>query len=83
MAELTVLEEKLAEVLGLAQAAKAATDKVSSLDRRARSEHGAAAHARRGRRDRVALHRGRRRHRRQEDRHPRQGPRDEGRGRRR
>ena len=31
MAELTVLEEKLAEVLGLAQAAKAATDKVSSL----------------------------------------------------
>jgi hypothetical protein len=28
---LTVLEEKLAEVLGLAQAAKAATDKVSSL----------------------------------------------------
>ncbi len=31
MAELTVLEEKLAEVLGLAMAAKAATDKVSSL----------------------------------------------------
>jgi energy-converting hydrogenase A subunit M len=31
MAELTVLEEKLAEVLGLAQAAKTATDKVSSL----------------------------------------------------
>jgi len=31
MAELTVLEEKLAEVLGLAQAAKAATDKVSAL----------------------------------------------------
>ena len=31
MAELTVLEEKLAEGLGLAQAAKAATDKVSSL----------------------------------------------------
>ena len=31
MAELTVLEEKLAEVLGLAQAAKAATDTVSSL----------------------------------------------------
>jgi hypothetical protein len=31
MAELTVLEEKLAEVIGLAQAAKAATDKVSSL----------------------------------------------------
>jgi hypothetical protein len=31
MAELTVLEEKLAEVLGLAMAAKAATDKVSAL----------------------------------------------------
>ena len=31
MAELTVLEEKLAEVLGLAQAAKAATDKVAAL----------------------------------------------------
>jgi hypothetical protein len=31
MAELTVLEEKLAEVLGLAMAAKAATDEVSSL----------------------------------------------------
>ncbi len=31
MAELTVLEEKLAEVLGLAQAAKTVTDKVSSL----------------------------------------------------
>ena len=31
MAELTVLEEKLAEVLGLAQAAKTATDKVAAL----------------------------------------------------
>jgi hypothetical protein len=31
MAELTVMEEKLAEVLGLAMAAKAATDKVSGL----------------------------------------------------
>ena len=31
MAELTVLEEKLAEVLGLAMAAKAATDKVAAL----------------------------------------------------
>jgi hypothetical protein len=31
MAELTVLEEKLAEVTGLAMAAKAATEKVSSL----------------------------------------------------
>jgi hypothetical protein len=31
MADLTVLEEKLAEVLGLAMAAKAATDKVSAL----------------------------------------------------
>jgi energy-converting hydrogenase A subunit M len=31
MAELTVLEEKLGEVLGLAMAAKAATQKVSSL----------------------------------------------------
>jgi hypothetical protein len=31
MAELTVLEEKLAEVLGLAMAAKTATEKVSSL----------------------------------------------------
>jgi hypothetical protein len=31
MAELTVIEEKLAEVLGLAMAAKTATDKVSSL----------------------------------------------------
>ena len=31
MAELTVLEEKLGEVLGLAMAAKAATEKVSSL----------------------------------------------------
>jgi hypothetical protein len=31
MAELTVLEEKLGEVLGLAMAAKAATDKVSGL----------------------------------------------------
>jgi hypothetical protein len=31
VAELAVLEEKLAEGLGLAQAAKAATDKVSSL----------------------------------------------------
>jgi len=31
MAELTVLEEKLAEVLGLAMAAKAATEKVSRL----------------------------------------------------
>jgi hypothetical protein len=31
VAELTVLEEKLAEVLGLAMAAKAATEKVSRL----------------------------------------------------
>jgi hypothetical protein len=31
MAEITVLEEKLAEVLGLAQAAQAATDKVGGL----------------------------------------------------
>ena len=31
MAELTVLEEKLAEVLGLAQAAQGATDKVAAL----------------------------------------------------
>ena len=31
MADLTVLEEKLAEVLGLAMAAKAATDEVSAL----------------------------------------------------
>ncbi len=32
MAELTHMEEKLAEVLGLAQAAQAATDKVATLD---------------------------------------------------
>jgi hypothetical protein len=31
MAELTTLEEKLAEVLGLAQAAQKATDKVEGL----------------------------------------------------
>jgi hypothetical protein len=34
MAELTVLDEKLAEVLGLAQAAQAATKKVGTLARR-------------------------------------------------
>ena len=34
MAELTVLDEKLAEVLGLAQAAQAATKKVGALARR-------------------------------------------------
>jgi predicted phage gp36 major capsid-like protein len=34
MAELTVLDEKLAEVLGLAQAAQAATKKVATLARR-------------------------------------------------
>jgi hypothetical protein len=34
MAELTVLDEKLAEVLGLAQAAKQATKKVATLARR-------------------------------------------------
>jgi predicted Rossmann-fold nucleotide-binding protein len=34
MAELTVLDEKLAEVLGLAQAAQAATKRVASLARR-------------------------------------------------
>ena len=34
MAELTHLDEKLAEVLGLAQAAQAATKKVATLARR-------------------------------------------------
>jgi hypothetical protein len=38
MAELTVLNEKLAEVLGLAQAAQAATKKVATLARREKDQ---------------------------------------------
>ena len=38
MAELTVLDEKLAEVLGLAQAARQATTRVATLARREREQ---------------------------------------------
>ena len=38
MAELTVLDEKLAEVLGLAQAAQQATKKVAAIAKREREE---------------------------------------------
>ena len=81
MAELTPLDEKLGEVLGLAQAAQDATQRVSGMEDaddfdEALDRMRVEAEETERRTDEL-----RRRHRRQEDGDPREGPRDEVRGR--
>ncbi len=81
MADLTTLEEKLAEVTGLAGAAQETTKKVESLlEDDSGSIADAAGDARRGRGDREPLRRGGRGARRQEDGDPREGAGNEKRG---
>jgi len=67
MAELNTLEEKLAEVLGLAQVAQGATEKVEGDGERPGARERAATDARGGFGDRGALHCARRRARGQEN----------------
>ena len=74
MAEVNTLEEKLAEVLGLAQAAQGATEKVESLTDDEEIQSKLQKMRAGGRGDRAPLHRRRRSARRQEDRDPREGP---------
>ena len=75
MADLTPLDEKLGEVLGLAQAAQAATKTVREMEGAERFADDLDAHARAGRRDRAPDGRPRRRARGPQDRHPREGAR--------
>ncbi len=82
MADLTPLDEKLAEVLGLAQAAQTATARVATMEDAERFESQLERMRTRGGRDRAPHRRADRRPRRQEDRDPRHGARDQVRGRR-
>ena len=84
MAELTNLETKLGEVLGLAMAAQGATEKVKTLDELDGDlARGTRADARGGEADRGAGHRGRRKLRGQEDGDSGRGARGQDRRRRR
>ena len=82
MAELTTLEEKLAEVIGLAKAAQDGDRRRSRASSTTRSSPAKLQQdARGGRGDRAPLHRARGSARRQEDGDPREGPGDQERGR--